>query len=279
MNSIRAEGRLDHQALVNSHFERAASYWSDVYGSDGVDAAVYQTRLQRVLSLVDGLAHPPSAAVLEIGPGAGHATVALARRGFFVLAVDAVAAMVEATRDRAETAGHGRQVTAQVADIRALPLADESVSLALAVGVLPWLPAPAVPLRQIARVLRRGGHAIVTVENRWGLKQLAEPYTNPLLRPAKETLKLVLQPFRRPHDRGLTHAMSIRACDALLRASGLRKLAGCTLGFGSLTAFNHALLPRSMGLSVHRRLQSLADDGNPLLANAGAQYIVLAQRE
>jgi ubiquinone/menaquinone biosynthesis C-methylase UbiE len=279
MRAIRAGGRPGHQALVNSHFERAASYWADVYRSSDVDAVVYQARLRRVLALVDGLGLAPGTRVLEIGSGAGHASVALAERGFIVRAVDAVATMVEATRDRVAKAGYARQVTTGLADIRSLPAPDESVSLVLALGVLPWLPACALPLQQIARVLHRGGHAIVTVDNRWGLRQLVEPYTNPLLWPAKAAFKLALRPFRRPHDRALTHSISIRAFDAELAVAGFKKIAGSTLGFGSFTVFNHSLLSPPVGLNVHRRLQALADRGLPLLATTGSQYIVLGRRE
>ncbi len=279
MRSLRAGRQSGHQALVNSHFEGAASYWADVYRGGDVDAVVYQARLNLVLALVDGLRLPPASHILEIGSGAGYATVALAERGFFLHAVDAVATMVEATRDRVVKAGYGRQVTTGLADMQSLPFPDESFSLVVAMGVLPWLPSASLPLRQVGRVLRPGGYAIVTVDNRWGLRQFVEPYTNPLLGPAKAAFKIALQPFRRPHNRALTRSISIGACDAMLHAAGLKKLTGCTLGFGPFSFFNHTLLRPSFALTVHRRLQALADRGIPLLAGAGAQYIVLGQKE
>lgn len=279
MESLGDYQATGHQTLVNSHFDRAASYWAEVYErDDDVDAIVYQDRLRRVLDLVDWLDLAPLTPALEIGSGAGHATVALAERGFVVDAVDAVHTMVEATRELAVKAGLAEQVTCGLADIQTLPFPDETFGLVVAMGVLPWLPSIAAPLREISRALRPGGWAIVTVDNRWGLRQVAEPYTNPLLRPTKLAIKSALQPFRRKRERVLTHSISIGKCDAMLAGAGLKKVAGVTLGFGPFSFFHHALLPRSTALTVHRRLQGLADRGVPLLSSIGAQYIVLARK-
>jgi ubiquinone/menaquinone biosynthesis C-methylase UbiE len=270
---------IGHQSVVNSHFTKATPYWADVYRrQDDVDAVIFQERLRRVLALVDGLALPPLSPVLEVGSGAGHATVALAKRGFVVEAIDAVQSMVDATRANAASAGVGASIKAGLGDVHALPFADASFKLVVAMGVLDWFPSMVQPIRQLARVLEPGGYSIVTMDNQWGLRQFVEPYTNPLLRPIKAVIKRLRGPSERNKDRALTYVASLRKTDATLREAGLEKMAGLTLGFGPFRLFNTPVLTDAAGLKIHRQLQRLCDRGIPLLRSSGGQYVVLARK-
>ncbi len=279
MHDLRGYDALNHQKLVNSHFDAVSSYWAEVYErDDDVYAAIFQQRLKLVVDLVNGIALPRHWRVMEIGCGAGHATVALAGAGYCVEAIDAVQAMVDATRARAAEAGLASRVTSGLGDIHELGFPDETFGLVLAIGVLPWLASMEKPVREISRVLEPGGYAIVSVVNRWGLRQLVEPFTNPLLAPAKDLVKNVLRRFGRGKSAALICTTAMRECDALLGGAGLDKLAGVTLGFGPFTLFNHELLPPSMGLRVHRFLQGLADRRVPVIRSSGLEYVVLTRK-
>jgi SAM-dependent methyltransferase len=279
MPALGSPPAAHHQRLVDRHFRQAASYWADIYERDSdVDAAIYRQRLSTVLGLVERIALPEQSRVLEIGSGAGYATLALARAGHAVDAIDAIDTMVEATRDRAAQAGLAARVNCRLGDIHALDFPDGAFGLVVAIGVLPWLPSIERPLREIGRVLRPDGYALVTVDNRWGLRQLLEPYTSPLTHPAKQAAKAVLAPFRQRTGRALTHSISIPRCDGSLRAAGLDKVQGVTIGFGPFTVFNRAALPAGTGLMLHRRLQALADRGVRVWRSAGSQYVILARK-
>jgi len=279
MQSPSAHESMRHQKLVNSHFTEVASYWAEVYQrGDDVDAVIFQERLSVVLELVERIGLPRHARLLEIGCGAGYTTAALARLGYVVDAIDAVDAMVEATRSLAAKVGLATRVTSTRGDVHALPFPDATFGLVVAIGVLPWLPSMEKPVEEICRVLRPGGCSIVSVDNRWGLRQFVEPFTNPLLMPAKELAKGIARPFRRGKAGALNHTTSRRQCDALLRASGMEKLEGVTLGFGPLRFFNREMLPNPVGLKLHRWLQGLADRDVPLLRGGGYQYLVLARK-
>jgi SAM-dependent methyltransferase len=269
--AVAAEA-AEHQKRVNAHFKRVSSYWAEVYQrDDDVDAVIFQERLDLVLRLVKGIGLPPDAPVLEIGCGAGHATLALAKLGYIVDAIDTVGAMAQATRSRAAEAGLAARVRSGIGDIRALSFECETFSLVLAIGVLPWLTSIEEPLREISRVLKPGGHAIVSVDNRWGLRQFLEPFTNPILRTARQMV-------RRGKAGPLNRTTAIRGCDASLRRAGLEKREGVTLGFGPFTCFGHELLPAASGLKVHRILQGLADRNVPGIRSGGYQYVVLTRK-
>ena len=114
-----------------------------------------------VAHALDGLAQA-SDRVLEVGSGTGAHTLGLARRCRAVVAVDASAEMVAYLERRL-----GREGISNV-DTRPGRLPDDlpaggGYDGVLAVGVLNYPPDLAAALRALARTLRPGGWAVVTV--------------------------------------------------------------------------------------------------------------------
>jgi hypothetical protein len=60
--------------------------------------------------------------------------------------------------------------------------------------------------------------------------------------------------------------------------AGLTVTRSKAIGFGPFSLFGRHLLPETVAVRVHRRLQALADRGTPVLRSTGAQHIVLARR-
>jgi SAM-dependent methyltransferase len=269
---------VNEQATVNSYFEKVASYWAEVYErNDDLHGVVFQERLRILLELVGKIALPRQARVLEIGCGAGYATVAMARLGYFVDAIDAARAMVDLTRNRTINSGLQSRVRGSVADVSSLSFPDETFGLVVAMGVLGWVPSMTKAMQEICRVLRPGGYLILGVENRWGLRQFLDPFENPLLGPVKELAARVLRRSEREVPRVRRRSSSIRAYDAMLDAHHLEKLEGITFGFGPLTVFGYQLIPYPVGLKVHRGLQALAHR-SPVVRSVGALYTVLGRK-
>jgi SAM-dependent methyltransferase len=111
----------------------------------------------------------PGERVLDLGCGAGRHAFEALRRGASVLALDAdegelnsVAAMFAAMREAGEVPPGG-QARALAGDATAMPLPDASVDVVIAAEVLEHIPADQAAIAEIARVLRPGGLAAVTV--------------------------------------------------------------------------------------------------------------------
>jgi SAM-dependent methyltransferase len=94
-----------------------------------------------------------------------------AGRGARVLGVDV--AFPIARQARAVLTGHAAQVV--VADVRHLPFRPESVDVVYSMGTIEHFPDSDVAAREIHRVLRTGGRAVVGVPNR------LDPFLRPLL--------------------------------------------------------------------------------------------------
>jgi len=187
--------------------------------------------------------------------------------------------MLDSIRRHAAKAGISDRLTTIVGDVHKLDLDDERFALVLALGVLPWLHSPNRALGEMTRVLQPGGHVLLSADNRGALTGFFEPLENPLLYPAKEAVKRVLETRgRRRRAAGRNRPVSGDQLLRLLTPHGLEVVAWKTFGFGPFTAFRRPLLPERLGAKLYHRLQAAADREVPGLRSAGAQHLFLARK-
>lgn len=146
-----------HQERVDSYFEEVAPYWEEIYDARGLFPLIYQRRHATALSWIGGLRLPSASRVLEIGCGAGLLSMALARAGYSVTAIDPAPAMLTLTRRNAARVGLASRLRVMGGDAHALPFASERFHLIVALGVIPWLHSESAAVREMARVLTPGG--------------------------------------------------------------------------------------------------------------------------
>lgn len=266
------------QEIVEAYFDTAAPFWDGIYRSADVYSLVHQERRAAVLSLVADLGLPQSARVLDVGCGAGHLAIELARLGYRVEAVDRSEAMLQTTLANLKNAGVLDLVAVRQLDIHTLDQPSASFDLVMVIGVLPWLDSIDQALRSSKRVLAPKGHLITTVDNRWGWHRVLDIRTNPVVQVGKDRMRRALEVagIRPPLARART--TSIRELDNALRKGGFEKKKGLTLGFGPFTFWNRNLFSDERGIKAHHRLQALADGGSRLLRSGGGQYIVSATK-
>jgi ubiquinone/menaquinone biosynthesis C-methylase UbiE len=130
---------------IRAAYDRVGEAWNDG------PARVYRALAQPVL---DAAGDVRGAQVLDVGTGSGVLADALVRRGGRVVGLDLSHGML--LRDQDE------RPPAVVADVRALPVATGAVDLVTASFVLNHLEAPALGLRELARVTRAGGQVLAT---------------------------------------------------------------------------------------------------------------------
>ena len=268
---VQRQDRTD--ALFGDH----AAYWNEIYSQGGLQGLVYRKRMQAALAWIDDLGLDPGAKVLEIGSGAGLATLELARRGYTVESTDSSSEMVAMASRRIAQAGLDA-VSVSVADVHDLPYADGSFELVLALGVIPWLHSPERALGQIARVLAPGGHAVLSADNRLRLNGLVDPFESPLFAPAKYVWRAVRVVRGRPWTRALLRLHTPGRIDRWLVAAGLEPERRTTIGFGPFTVFWRPVLRDRAALRLHSGLDHLAERRVPGLRRHGWHYLVSARR-
>jgi ubiquinone/menaquinone biosynthesis C-methylase UbiE len=112
--------------------------------------------------LLEILAPQPAEQILEVGPGTGYYTLAVAERldGGTLAAFDLQQEMLEHLTREASRRGIANISPAR-GDAQALPYGDERFDAAFLVTVLGEIPDQDAALRELARVLRPGGRLVV----------------------------------------------------------------------------------------------------------------------
>lgn len=186
--------------------------------------------------------------VLDVGSGPGTLALCAARRVAHVTAVDFSAAMIKELRARAAQDGIAN-VEAAVMDAQSLALPDGSFDAAFSLFAFMFVPDRARAFRELHRVLRSGGRALVAtwgpIERRPLMKigfdalaeaapELPRPLKGDLQEPAECIAEMSAAGFRDVDCRAFTGSLRVQSpdhyIDILLRTGGpfpaLRKRIG-----------------------------------------------------
>lgn len=135
------------------------------------EALCYQYHYH-LLPLFDQLAWQyPQGQLLEIDCSTGRDLLQLARRGFHVSGVDLTEAGIDLAKQR--FAMYGFSADLQVGDAENLAFEDNTFDVVYSFGVLHHTPDTPRAIREVWRVLRKGGVAVVMLYHRHSLNYLA----------------------------------------------------------------------------------------------------------
>lgn len=145
-----------------------------------------------------------AAPLVDVGVGgSGYTVIEAARAGLPAIGCDLSLEGLRTARAFAAAEGVADQTLWVRCSAEKLPLASSSVGAALAIAVLEHVPDDDSALHELARVLRRGGRAWITVPH-------AMRHISPVLRGAN-----------RRHDRRLGHLRRYEADSLVERATGV----------------------------------------------------------
>ena len=151
---------LDH--WDDPAFQRDAN-WEDAPAAEGyaIWASTYDSDPNPLIDLDEATLRPilgryPPGQVLDAACGTGRWAAYLSQRGHVVHGVDESPAMLEVARAKVPDAQFS------LGDLRSLPLPSDSVDLVVCSLALTYLPDLDAPLGEFARVLRPGGHAVLS---------------------------------------------------------------------------------------------------------------------
>ena len=117
--------------------------------------------------IVELVGPPAGLRILDVGCGDAALVVALSQRGARMTGVDVDPNMLAAGRARAAASGVAPDL--MQGEIRALPFADSSFDIVVAVTVLCFVDDAAQAVREMTRVLRPGGRLVIGELGRWNL--------------------------------------------------------------------------------------------------------------
>ena len=175
---------------VGTFFDDRAGTYDRAYEEQGWGGYVLRTRLHAVVELIgDG-----PGTVLDAGMGPGRLCEQLALRGWAVSGVDISEEMVQCARERLpEAAARLHQ-----GKLDELPFADATFDAVAATGVLEYVDSVPAAVHELARILRPGGQAVLSIPNRRSMHALSRGVADPVARTIRRVLAGVRsEPARR----------------------------------------------------------------------------------
>jgi ArsR family transcriptional regulator len=149
-DQLRLARRLrDRQQGSQTFFAGAASQWDKLRG----ELYGHAFTTNALLALL-----PHDLTIADLGCGTGPVSAQLAPHVNRVIAVDNSAAMLKAAKKRLS---HFENVDLRKGDLEALPIDDASVDAALLLLALTYVPEPEQVLREMSRILKPDGKAII----------------------------------------------------------------------------------------------------------------------
>jgi ubiquinone/menaquinone biosynthesis C-methylase UbiE len=151
----------NQKQAVKSLFSEEVTEWAANYSDlkpRTLLAQIVISRRQFALEMVEA-SIPQGSKVLDAGCGTGAIAEELIRRGYEVWGFDIAEAMVRYVQDRL---GQGRF---RVGDIENIPFGDNTFDAVVCLGVLQFLDADEPALREVWRVLKPGGRAVIATPN------------------------------------------------------------------------------------------------------------------
>ena len=111
---------------------------------------------------------------LDIGCGSGAMVRDLLDRGYDITAADISQNMLDATHNTVSVHPRKAHVTYTLQDIEHLTLPSEAFDLIICTGVIEYLKSDDAALKEMARVLKPGGIAFISTQNKASLVRLFE---------------------------------------------------------------------------------------------------------
>jgi ubiquinone/menaquinone biosynthesis C-methylase UbiE len=165
---------------VREVFDRIANRedWERLYA--GTPNRLTYNFISRQRAVEEMLAPIRLGRVLELGCGTGDLSPFLIERATGYTGVDISTAMIERAR-----ANYGRQIGTgrarfEAGDCERLQFGDASFDTVVAVALIEYLPDPSKALDEMRRVLKPGGHCLITVPHRRCLNRAARALFAPV---------------------------------------------------------------------------------------------------
>jgi ubiquinone/menaquinone biosynthesis C-methylase UbiE len=149
---------MSTKEAVTTAFSERANEWAANYAHavpPDLSMKNLRTRQRFALELIEA-ALPRGSRILDAGCGPGEMAAKLMMAGYEVWGVDVAGPMIEHARRLCGTERF------QVADIERIPFPDHSFDGVVCLGVIEYLDSDTAALREIRRVLKPGGTAVLS---------------------------------------------------------------------------------------------------------------------
>lgn len=195
--------------------DAARAIFNEMAGEyDSVHDLWYSYLFSRIDSIIEQCFSPTdSQTVLDVGCGTGIQSLTFARMGYRVTGIDIAEDLVRIAERKLTSWRYLGRATFLIGDAQSLPLPDAEFDVVNCCGsTINFVPDPQQALREMARVLRRGGRLILECDQRWHLDVVWEVVSALLgnIFEYDETLGEALSHFSPPLGKGYCYQYAFR---------------------------------------------------------------------
>lgn len=222
----------------------AAQRWAEMYDAPTriLEEANYRRRCDVTVGLVKRVV-PPGGCVLDLGCGTAPVLSELRKHGIACTGLELAPDMIARAHSRLRSMGLDDGDLYQ-GDCRQTPFEDASFDVVVCLGVISYVEAFGEVLREIERLLKPGGHVLVSFRNRFN-PMLWDPYV------ALKTLAraVIGRPEAEPYVIG--RFMDFRDVCAEMASCGFEYQEHFGIGFGPIRFRRRALLPEAVSIKLN----------------------------
>ena len=176
---------------MNSDTRTEVTYFNDLsktylgwYSQESPEGYSFRVRREKILNMLpDGTGMH----ILDLACGPGIMIKGLRAKHYRVTAIDAAPDMVELAKKELP---NDAMVTCEVGDAYALSVSDASFDTVTAMGLIEYLDAEPKYLKEMNRIIKNGGIAIITYPNVWSPWRIWNRFLRFVIRRGKKPLLL-----------------------------------------------------------------------------------------
>lgn len=228
----------------------SAPRWAEMYDAPTrvLADANFRTRRDVTVEYLKRVV-PRDGRVLDLGCGTGPVLAEVRKHGLACTGLDLSPDMIERARGRLRTMGLADD-DVHLGDCCRTPFADASFDAVVCLGVISYVETYGDVLREIARLVKPGGHVIVSFRNRFN-PTLWDPYVS------LATLARVATRRLRSEAYAIGRFMDFREVCAEMATCGFEYQEHVGIGFGPIRFRGKALLPESVSMKLSDALAAL----------------------
>ncbi|MRR07084.1 MAG: class I SAM-dependent methyltransferase [Deltaproteobacteria bacterium] len=260
----------DNQVKISNHFTNTLDYWHTLYDGSTFLSLHMADRKKIVLDLVRAYAKGTTLKILDMGCGTGILSKALLDEGHSVASLDCSEQMLEKLQDSLKDSPYRTFLGTFLENVADTSFPAKEFDAIICIGVFQYQLHDDDLVREIGRILNKGGFCIFTLPNLLRLNYLLDPlyYFRFLARAIQRLLPKVIG-----KDIGSPNALSGEVSDTLpydkkyflwqlndlLEKQGLMIKEIVGFGFGPLTFWGRQIISDEISLKISTRLNQKAN--------------------
>jgi len=265
-----SEQPKDNQVKISNHFSNTIEYWHNLYEDSTYLSLHMANRKKIVLDLVRKYAAGNTLKILDMGCGTGILTRSLLDESHYVASLDCSKQMLEKLEKSLKDSNCTTFLGTALGDVAGTSFSAEYFDAIICIGVFQYQLNDDDLLREISRILKKGGFCVFTLPNLLRLNYLLDPFY--YFRFLARTVKRIL-PKAMGRDIGAPNALSGEVSDTLpydkkyfiwqlnksIEKQGLRIKEVVGFGYGPLTFWSKQIISDELAVKVSSTLDQVTN--------------------